>query len=743
MANKTLQSIKFPGLSDTYIVPQIDDTLSVEGRAADAAETGDKITGLKEDLTANLTGLGVQYFKIPMAIIDTNGAVASQNVANYAFDICVYAVNASQGALDKISVDSSADRLVYAFFEELPEVGGQSYNSSRVITNSGVTTAENVTIPQGCAYIAIRVPKGTAAVISPNSATIADMKVVEAIKKEVGVLVDHSTETTNLFDYSTVTQNAYVDASGNVVTSNAYVLSDYIAINGATIVYVPQDEAEGVKFTISLFDENKAFTQRLTPYSNPYQFGVTEKFMRITFTKSLNPDLYNAQVNKGVTLAEYMPYRAAIDYKARKQLANFGDAYDAGQANLIDETALLKNVLINADGYSQNSNFYDSTYFIPVTAGNYIVRTFDFSGSPTYRICLYDKNYTFTRRITPAMALWPNGYVFVVNESEKYVKVTFQNDNNENGYQHKNVLCRSNYVSEYLPYKSAVDSTARLGLMRSSQNLFPYIRENGAMFSLCDDDTTSDELVTIIHDICMDYNIKGCYAAITFRLNDDSNLVKRLLGYEKEGFGVYYHCQKQIDAYNPANYAEDLAQPNFVEGLREFKEYGFINDNVWIIPFGGAIPAEVNMARRFGIKYLVETAKNVADYQKYVTVKHYNTPSPYLNRFCILRQSLGFGAGAPSVSEIKAAIDECVDNGGWIIFMTHANTWYEKDSANNFVHDSEGDLVPIVYDGMTGEEKMREILTYLQSKTIKNVTIAEGASLYEPSYSYYETADMR
>lgn len=51
MANKLLQSIKFPGLADTYTVPQIDDTLSVEGRAADAKVTGDKIDELKSGLT--------------------------------------------------------------------------------------------------------------------------------------------------------------------------------------------------------------------------------------------------------------------------------------------------------------------------------------------------------------------------------------------------------------------------------------------------------------------------------------------------------------------------------------------------------------------------------------------------------------------------------------------------------------------------------------------------------------------
>lgn len=47
MATKPLQSIKFPGLSDTYTVPQIDDTLTVEGRTADAKVTGTRIDGFE------------------------------------------------------------------------------------------------------------------------------------------------------------------------------------------------------------------------------------------------------------------------------------------------------------------------------------------------------------------------------------------------------------------------------------------------------------------------------------------------------------------------------------------------------------------------------------------------------------------------------------------------------------------------------------------------------------------------
>ena len=52
MANKPLKSIKFPGLGDTYTVPQVDNTLSMTGAAADAKETGDKLTELNNRLDA-------------------------------------------------------------------------------------------------------------------------------------------------------------------------------------------------------------------------------------------------------------------------------------------------------------------------------------------------------------------------------------------------------------------------------------------------------------------------------------------------------------------------------------------------------------------------------------------------------------------------------------------------------------------------------------------------------------------
>lgn len=49
MANISLKDIQFPGLNNTYTVPEVDNTLTQSGEAADAKKTGDEITSLKQD----------------------------------------------------------------------------------------------------------------------------------------------------------------------------------------------------------------------------------------------------------------------------------------------------------------------------------------------------------------------------------------------------------------------------------------------------------------------------------------------------------------------------------------------------------------------------------------------------------------------------------------------------------------------------------------------------------------------
>ena len=54
MANIPLQSISFPGLSDKYTTPVVDNTLTQAGAAADAKKTGDEIGAIKNDFVETL-----------------------------------------------------------------------------------------------------------------------------------------------------------------------------------------------------------------------------------------------------------------------------------------------------------------------------------------------------------------------------------------------------------------------------------------------------------------------------------------------------------------------------------------------------------------------------------------------------------------------------------------------------------------------------------------------------------------
>ena len=86
MANKPLQSIKFPGLSDTYTTPQVDATLTTTGAAADAKKVGGEITSIKQDLSelGNTSKLrdALLLLASKVAYIDDQGAAYYRELEN-------------------------------------------------------------------------------------------------------------------------------------------------------------------------------------------------------------------------------------------------------------------------------------------------------------------------------------------------------------------------------------------------------------------------------------------------------------------------------------------------------------------------------------------------------------------------------------------------------------------------------------------------------------------------------------
>lgn len=82
MANKPLKSIKFPGLSDTYTVPQVDSTLTTSGSAADAKVAGDQLRDLKSAV-GPLTLAELDWTDGKYLYVNSSNVVSEQSNENY------------------------------------------------------------------------------------------------------------------------------------------------------------------------------------------------------------------------------------------------------------------------------------------------------------------------------------------------------------------------------------------------------------------------------------------------------------------------------------------------------------------------------------------------------------------------------------------------------------------------------------------------------------------------------------
>ena len=111
MANVPLKSIKFPGLSDTYTVPQVDNTLAVTGAAADAKKVGDELTDLKSAIFSEATNT--------LTIEMTNGAYvdatgASKSNANSAYTNYISVTGGATLTLNNVSLNSVRSVVAYS-----------------------------------------------------------------------------------------------------------------------------------------------------------------------------------------------------------------------------------------------------------------------------------------------------------------------------------------------------------------------------------------------------------------------------------------------------------------------------------------------------------------------------------------------------------------------------------------------------------------------------------------------------
>ena len=162
-------------------------------------------------------------------------------------------------------------------------------------------------------------------------------------------------------------------------------------------------------------------------------------------------------------------------------------------------------------------------------------------------------------------------------------------------------------------------------------------KKQKGMISFIDDDTTSCKYVKDYHDIFEGTGVCGTYAVMTrrmtdggtdpedssyhYRYDDEGELLELLKTYEMEGFGMVLHCYWQNDTHESTRYfnvaTRDIqkCRENMLRGLREYRELGFQNADLWVTPYGVQDTEIQNLAKELGLECLYQ-CQTILLYQK-------------------------------------------------------------------------------------------------------------------------------
>lgn len=226
------------------------------------------------------------------------------------------------------------------------------------------------------------------------------------------------------------------------------------------------------------------------------------------------------------------------------------------------------------------------------------------------------------------------------------------------------------------------------------------------MVSFIDDDTSSLSDVRRYHNLFVDHGAVGNYAVMTKHLEDDSTIQAALLDYEKEGFGMLYHCYYQqgdeTRYWESGNemYDETLIRNNFYQGLRYIQSTPFRGWDYWVTPYGVNDSFIQSLAKESDMKCLFTMSGSVYD-NSFVglggTVSRWNIP----------RTSISATSNVTRTSEI---IEGLARSCGWLTFVTHANKWD---------------------DGTTVTTKVGNVIEECKDAGIKIVSVAEAYNTWK------------
>jgi peptidoglycan/xylan/chitin deacetylase (PgdA/CDA1 family) len=213
-------------------------------------------------------------------------------------------------------------------------------------------------------------------------------------------------------------------------------------------------------------------------------------------------------------------------------------------------------------------------------------------------------------------------------------------------------------------------------------------REIKPTFTIIDDDGRP-QVFDILKPLAEEYQIPITSAIITGRVGDSElhMSLAQLKQLEKSGFEFVSHTVNHLDL---ATITLEEADYELRESKKWMIENGFNGDTAIVYPFGGTTSSVDKLSRKYYRSAI--TAGGVTPYPNY--------PSDFTT-YRVKRVAF-----EESVETIKSAIDEAVQNNGWLILMNHVHfpDWTEA--------------------------KFREIVEYAQSSGIEFANAKDGLNRF-------------
>lgn len=314
MSDITLKSIKFPGLADTYTVPQVDDTLTQAGRPADAKKTGDELVAVNTDITDLKADLNDVHIDLGVGKFIENGKSTTSGYYKSFTKL-------SAGVRYKIEITANTSGTYELNFSTTSSASGI------VDTISGLTLSANVSrvvtyTPTADVYFArlwvcdnwiVKVYSGDTSVWDALE-DLADDVVntsteVSSLNTSVNVLNGKFTQSIgkNRFSGQNLS-TGYYNAQGSIVDDSNWTLADYTDVEGFDNVTFSETGANNVRVLRSLsfiafFDSEKVFIEQINSATS-VEIPETAKYIRFSW-RTAPVDL---QVENGTTFSEYEPY---------------------------------------------------------------------------------------------------------------------------------------------------------------------------------------------------------------------------------------------------------------------------------------------------------------------------------------------------------------------------------------------------------------------------------------------------